>query len=98
VATALGVVATLTPAAAVCAVAVFAVVLAASRYVSLASVLGALAAPVAGAAFGCGVPAVAASAAMAVVIVVRHQANFRRLLRGTEPRFALHKRQATPSR
>jgi glycerol-3-phosphate acyltransferase PlsY len=98
VATALGVVATLAPAAALSATAVFAVALATSRYVSLASVLGALTAPAVAAALGYGFPAVAACLAMAIVIVVRHEANFRRLVGGTEPRFKLHKGQATPSR
>jgi glycerol-3-phosphate acyltransferase PlsY len=98
VATALGVVATLAPAAALSATAVFAVALATSRYVSLASVLGALTAPAVAAALGYGFPAVATCLAMAIVIVVRHEANFRRLVGGTEPRFKLHKGQATPSR
>jgi glycerol-3-phosphate acyltransferase PlsY len=77
---------------------VFAVALATSRYVSLASVLGALTAPAVAAALGYGFPAVATCLAMAIVIVVRHEANFRRLVGGTEPRFKLHKGQATPSR
>jgi len=41
---------------------------------------------------------VAACAAMAVVIVVRHLDNLGRLRRGTEPRFTLPKRQAPPDK
>ena len=36
--------------------------------------------------------------AMSAVIVVRHRENYRRLLAGEEPRFALPKKQATLSK
>jgi glycerol-3-phosphate acyltransferase PlsY len=94
VATALGVLATLTPLAAAAAAAVFLLAALTCRYVSLASVLGALTAPLAVAALGEPPPVVAAAVAMSVLIVVRHRDNFARLRAGTEPRFSLHKRQA----
>jgi glycerol-3-phosphate acyltransferase PlsY len=98
VATALGVLAVLAPIAVAVGVAVFAGVLAVGRYVSLASVAGALAAPVAVAALGAPRPALLAACAMTAVIVARHRTNFVRLREGTEPRFVLHKRQAAPGK
>jgi len=94
VATALGVLATLTPLAAAAAAAVFLLVALTYRYVSLASVLGAFTAPLAAAALGEPPAVVAAALAMSVLIVVRHRDNFARLRAGTEPRFRLHKRHA----
>ena len=96
VATALGVLVVLAPLAVAVGVAVFGLVLGVGRYVSLASVAGALAAPVAVAGLGGPRPAVLAASAMTAVIVARHRTNFVRLREGTEPRFVLHKRQATP--
>lgn len=98
VATALGVLAVVCPLGAVGGVAAFAVVFALVRFVSLASIAGALAAPVAVAAAGCGESALAGSVVMTVVIVLRHRENLRRLRAGAEPRFALHKRRAAPEK
>jgi glycerol-3-phosphate acyltransferase PlsY len=66
--------------------------------VSVGSALGALAAPAAALLLGEPRAVVAACAAMAVVIVVRHLDNLGRLRRGTEPRFTLPKRQAPPDK
>jgi glycerol-3-phosphate acyltransferase PlsY len=98
VATALGVLVALVPLAASVGVGVFLLVFLACRYVSLASVLAALAVPIAVAALGEPRAVLAAAAAMTAVIVLRHRGNFARLRAGTEPRFSLHKRQAAPEK
>lgn len=94
VATALGVLATLAPLAAAGAAAVFVLVLATSRYVSLASVVAAASAPLAMAGLGEPPSVLVAASVMTAVIVARHRGNFARLRDGTESRFTLHKRQA----
>jgi glycerol-3-phosphate acyltransferase PlsY len=96
VATALGAMLVLAPTVALVATTVFLVAFALTRRVSVGSALGALAAPAAALFLGEPRAIVAACAAMAAVIVVRHLDNLGRLRRGTEPRFALPKRQAPP--
>jgi glycerol-3-phosphate acyltransferase PlsY len=96
VATALGVVAVLSPWAAGAALAVFAVSVGLTRYVSLGSVLGAATAPVATALLGGSPPVMAVTALMAVVVLLRHRSNLARLRAGTEPRFRPAKGQAKP--
>lgn len=86
VATTFGALAALTPFAALAAAAAFGVVLGAARIVSVASVVAALAAPIAAAAFGYPTLAVSATAFMAVLIIVRHRENLSRLRAGLEPR------------
>jgi glycerol-3-phosphate acyltransferase PlsY len=86
VSTALGAMAPLAPLAAGAAVATFVLVVAVSRFVSLGSILGALVmaglTPLMGAE-----PVTAASvAALALLIIAKHQANILRVWRGTEPR------------
>jgi len=98
VATALGVLAVLCPLGAAGAVGVFALVFALGRWVSVASLAGAVAAPISIAAVGCAHAALEASIAMAVVILLRHRDNLRRLRAGAEPRFALHKNRAAPEK
>jgi glycerol-3-phosphate acyltransferase PlsY len=97
VATALGVLVVLCPWVALVAVALFAAVLALGRRVSAASIVGALVAPLAGALLGDPGPVVAATGAMAGIVVLRHRDNLRRLWDGTEPPLSLPKRQAPPS-
>lgn len=97
VATALGVHAALCPPAALAALAVFGATVATWRFVSVASLLGALTAPAAAGFVGAPWPVIGASLTMALVVLVRHRENLRRLRAGTEPRFALHKRQAPPT-
>jgi glycerol-3-phosphate acyltransferase PlsY len=87
VATGAGMAMVAVPLAALLAGAVFALVAAAGRRASAASVAGTAALPVAAAATGATAPEVAMLAAGAALIVARHRANLRRLLRGTEPRF-----------
>jgi glycerol-3-phosphate acyltransferase PlsY len=97
VATALGVLATLSPAVAAAALLVFVAVFAVSRFVSAASIAAALGAPAAAALLGYPGAIVATIVVMTVVIVVRHRQNLARLRAGTEPRFVL-KKQAAPQK
>ena len=98
VATALGVLGVLCPLALLCAAGVFVTAFALSRYVSVASALAALAAPAAIGLLSYPRPVLAVSLMMTAIIELRHSGNFRRLRAGTEPRFALHKKQAALSR
>ncbi len=85
VATGCGAFLPLVPLASAVAFAVFAVVAAVSRYVSLGSVAGTVALAVT--AFALGPPAVAWSAtAIGALVIVKHRANLERLVRGTESR------------
>lgn len=92
VATGLGVFLALSPVATLAALAVWAVVVYTTRYISVGSIAAVFVLP-----FGVGIEAraagtpqpvalVAAAAALAIVIVVRHRSNLRRLLAGTESR------------
>jgi glycerol-3-phosphate acyltransferase PlsY len=94
VATALGVLVVLCPPAVPWVLAAFVVVFAAWRYVSLASLGGAAAAPLAVGLLGCPLPSLVAFIVMGVLIAVRHRDNLRRLASGDEPRFAMHKKEA----
>lgn len=96
VATALGALATLCPLAAPWVVGVFLFAFALDRHVSFASLLAALAAPVAIVIQGYPIESLAAGLLMAALIVARHRDNLTRLRAGTEPRFELPKRQAPP--
>lgn len=71
---------------------VFAGTVAATRYVSLGSILAACTLPLAGAMSGHPDPAVITSALVAAFIIRRHSGNIRRLLRGEENRLG-RKRQ-----
>jgi len=91
VATAFGILLALSPVLALAVLAVFAVVLFASRYVSLSSVLSAAAASVISPfLFGWGA-VTGAVLAMAVLIVVRHRGNIQRLIAGEEATIRLRK-------
>jgi glycerol-3-phosphate acyltransferase PlsY len=90
VATALGVFVALVPGAALAALVVFILVFALSRYVSLASILAAIAFPL----FALLMPHAPRSIALTAVIllaslivIAKHHQNIRRLLNGTEHRF-----------
>lgn len=89
VATSVGVMLGLAPIAFAAFVGVFVAALAATRYVSVGSTLGALAFT-AGVALTRGVrtPTFALACALLVIVVVRHAENYRRLARGEERRFA----------
>lgn len=92
VATSFGVFVGLAPITALIALAAWLIVLLSLRYVSLASMTGAVAAPIAYAvqhwsALGNHLPVLAFTITIPVVIIIRHRANIRRLLAGTESRF-----------
>lgn len=87
VATGLGVLFALAPGAALMPLVVFVALFAATRIVSLASILATAAAPLAMLVLGYPTPFVAAACAMAGLIVARHHENIARLFAGTEPRF-----------
>lgn len=92
VATSLGVLAGLMPMVSLAVVALWLVVFKVSGYVSLASIVAALALPVLAtgaqlAGWGHGWPSVGFGAFAAVLVVVRHRGNIQRLRAGTENRF-----------
>ncbi len=86
VATGLGVFLRLMPLATLGAALVWLAVVAASRYVSLGSVLGAASAPLWAAALAYPRLILAAAGAVALIVIVRHKANLLRLASGTERR------------
>jgi glycerol-3-phosphate acyltransferase PlsY len=86
VATALGVLLALTPLASLLLIVVFAVVIFWSRVTSLGSISTAVAAPVTLWLMSYPTPVVVMSLFLALMIVIRHSANIRRLTRGTEPK------------
>jgi len=100
VATTTGVFAALVPAAFALAGGVWIVVAGATRYVSLASIALAVALPIAviglapERAFGSHTPITALAAAAGLFVAVKHRANVRRVLEGTEPRIG--ERRAAP--
>lgn len=89
VATALGVFLVLSPASTLCALLLFLAVFAASRYVSLASIVAAASLPVFALYFvGSRSPwFFAAFILIPVLVIAKHHANIGRLRSGTEPRF-----------
>jgi glycerol-3-phosphate acyltransferase PlsY len=58
------------------------------RYVSLASILGAVALPLAAWLLGAGRPLVGLAVAVAAFVIIMHRSNIRRLRAGTESRFS----------
>lgn len=84
VATGAGGFAVLFPLGALIAVGMFAVTVAVTRYVSLASMLAAASLPIAAFFFGRSPVLIAVTAAVAVFVAVRHRSNISRLLAGTE--------------
>lgn len=87
VATALGVMLAITPEVAGISLGIFLAVLLLTRYVSLGSMLGAIAAPIFAAVFGYPTVVVVVYSLLAALIVFRHRANIKRLLSGDEPKF-----------
>jgi glycerol-3-phosphate acyltransferase PlsY len=85
VATAFGAFLVLAPLSALVCAGIFLAVAAATRYVSLGSMVAlVLLPPVAGSLFHASTPVVAAAAATAVLVVLKHRDNLKRLARGTE--------------
>ena len=100
VATGFGVFLVAAPLAALASITLFFIVLMLSRYVSLASILGAGSFPI----FACFLvhgdkPAlfIAAQIIVASLIIVKHHANIRRLLTGTENRFGSSNQERKPA-
>lgn len=100
VSTGFGVFLAAAPWAALAAITVFIVVVLITRYVSLASILGAGSFPV----FACFLvrgdkPAgfIAAQIIVALLIILKHHQNIRRLMTGTENRFGSHTQQRKPA-
>jgi glycerol-3-phosphate acyltransferase PlsY len=94
VSTGFGVFLVAAPWAALCAITLFALILFFSRYVSLASILGAASFPVFAWFLVHGdkpVAFIAAQTIVALIIIVKHHQNIRRLLSGTESRFGAKK-------
>jgi glycerol-3-phosphate acyltransferase PlsY len=96
VATAVGALSMLGESAMLVSLIVFLLAVGATRYVSLGSILGALAFPIAMRFLYPTVPwpAVAINVVISVLIVLKHHENIRRLLSGTENRFALRRKVA----
>jgi acyl phosphate:glycerol-3-phosphate acyltransferase len=90
VATALGALLALAPAALPLPLLLFAGLFALFRRVSLASLGAAIATPISASLAGYDSALALAAAAMAVLIIYRHRENIGRLLAGTEPRFGKH--------
>ncbi len=87
VATALGVFLALAPMAVAIAIAVFAAIMSSWRYVSLGSIAAAAIMPVAVALRGGNRALVTVTLIIAVIVILRHHENIRRLIAGTENRF-----------
>ena len=84
VATGIGIIIFIMPKVAVAVTLVWLVIVLATRYVSLGSIIAAMAAPLFAWYFGCPLPYVLLTLFAAVVIVLRHHENISRLLHGTE--------------
>ena len=100
VATGFGVFLVAAPLAALASIALFAVVLVVSRYVSLASILGAASFPLFAWFLVHGdrpAPYVAAQIFVALLIIFKHHQNIRRLLSGTESRFGTRTQERKPA-
>jgi acyl phosphate:glycerol-3-phosphate acyltransferase len=100
VATGFGVFLVAAPLAALAAITTFAIVLLLSRYVSLASIIGAASFPVFAWFLVHGdkpVFYIAVQAAVALLIILKHHQNIGRLLAGTESRFGAHAREGKPA-
>ena len=91
VATGAGVVIGLMPLVSLVLVAVWVLIVATTRYVSLASVVGAVACPPLAALFGYTWPTVAFATIISVAVLIRHWQNVKRLMAGTESRIALRR-------
>ncbi len=91
VATGLGVFALLTPGPTALAALVFILVVAATRYVSLGSMLAAVAVPLAGAWMNYSTLVCTSSALISLLVIWKHQDNIGRMMRGEENRIGRNK-------
>jgi glycerol-3-phosphate acyltransferase PlsY len=96
VATALGVFAILFPKAVLISLAIFVIVLVASRFVSLGSILAAMSFPIAAwLLYRPEWPSLLLVSCVAVLVVMKHHQNIRRLIAGNENRFGKGRGQGT---
>jgi glycerol-3-phosphate acyltransferase PlsY len=70
---------------------VFIIILLLTRYVSLGSIIAALLFPITAALFGRDIKTLVFSGIIAVLVIIKHHKNIKRLLDGTEPRLTLKK-------
>jgi len=100
VATGFGVFLVAAPLGALSSIALFTVILLVTRYVSLASILGAASFPLFAWFMVHGdkpAPYIAAQIFVALLIILKHHQNIRRLLTGTENRFGTHTQERKPA-
>jgi glycerol-3-phosphate acyltransferase PlsY len=100
VATGFGVFLVAAPLAALSSIALFTLVLLITRYVSLASILGAASFPMFAWLLVRGdkpAPYIAAQVVVALLIILKHHQNIRRLTTGTENRFGTHTQERKPA-
>lgn len=95
IATSAGVLGALVPWALVVALGVWLITVAATRYVSLASILAAISLPLTAGLTGSSLTIVIVTAAMAVLAIYKHKGNIQRLINGTESRVGSRKKEAT---
>ncbi|MGI5901020.1 MAG: glycerol-3-phosphate 1-O-acyltransferase PlsY [Desulfitobacteriia bacterium] len=86
-----GVICILMPKVMLVGLAVFIIVTAISRYVSLGSMFGALAVFVTALVFREHLANIIFTAVSVVIVLLRHRANIRRIIEGTEPKFGVKK-------
>lgn len=98
IATGLGALMGAAPLVAASAFAVFFVAMMVSRWVSLSSMLGAVAAVGFGILYGCSPLLIGCFAVMAAFLVYRHRPNIQRLIDGTEPKFEWGRGGSNPRR
>jgi len=97
IATSAGVILALTPAAGVSALVIWGVVLAATKYVSLASIAASASLPFASLFWHDSPMVVYFYAGMAALAIFKHKANIQRLLNGTESRIGANKNVKEPT-
>lgn len=91
ISTALGAIVGTAPLVALCCFVLFAVVLATTRYMAIASVVGVSSVVLFAYGFGVTSQLLPVFVLVALFVAYRHRTNFRRLREGTEPRFSLQK-------
>lgn len=92
VATGCGAYLAISPLAVISTLVIFVATVALTRYISLASILATAAFPLWACLYGAPLPSLAGAIAGAALIVAKHHQNIRRLLSGTEHKFALGSR------
>ncbi len=96
ISTALGAIVGTEPLVALCCFALFAVTLATTRYMAIASTVGVMSVVLFSLLFGVTPQLLPIFLSLALFVAYRHRSNFRRLKEGTEPRFSFKKAGAPP--